>query len=106
MRLTAMLAALGMAATGCWDGDEVGDGAAFDVEPRDVAGAVVEPRSGNTSLYGFATAIETRDTVTLSLTVTGAPPGRHGVHLHAVGDCSAADASSAGDHWNPEEHPH
>jgi Cu-Zn family superoxide dismutase len=25
----------------------------------------------------------------------------HGFHIHAVGDCSAPDASSAGDHFNP-----
>ena len=28
-------------------------------------------------------------------------PGTHGIHLHAKADCSATDASSAGEHWNP-----
>lgn len=32
--------------------------------------------------------------------------GEHGFHVHAVGDCSAADASSAGDHFNPGNHNH
>jgi len=32
--------------------------------------------------------------------------GEHGFHIHAVGDCSAADASSAGDHFNPGNHNH
>lgn len=27
--------------------------------------------------------------------------GAHGFHVHETGDCSAADASSAGDHFNP-----
>ena len=29
------------------------------------------------------------------------PPGLHGLHIHQNPDCSAPDASSAGDHWNP-----
>jgi Cu-Zn family superoxide dismutase len=33
--------------------------------------------------------------------VEGASPGLHGVHVHAVGDCSAPDFSSAGPHFNP-----
>jgi Cu-Zn family superoxide dismutase len=30
----------------------------------------------------------------------------HGFHVHAVGDCSAPDASSAGDHFNPDNASH
>lgn len=29
------------------------------------------------------------------------PGGVHGLHVHEKGDCSAPDASSAGDHFNP-----
>ena len=32
--------------------------------------------------------------------------GRHGFHIHEKGDCSAADASSAGGHFNPSAQPH
>jgi Cu-Zn family superoxide dismutase len=35
-----------------------------------------------------------------------APPGTHGLHLHEKGDCSAADATSAGGHFNPTSMPH
>ena len=31
----------------------------------------------------------------------GLPPGRHGVHVHAVGQCEAPSFQSAGDHFNP-----
>ena len=34
------------------------------------------------------------------------PGGIHGMHIHEKGDCSAADASSAGDHFNPAGKPH
>lgn len=33
-------------------------------------------------------------------------PGAHGLHLHAVGTCTAPDFVSAGGHWNPREHRH
>ncbi len=39
--------------------------------------------------------------------VGGLVPGsRHGFHIHEKGDCSAADASSAGGHFNPTGQPH
>lgn len=40
-------------------------------------------------------------------TVTGLTPnGQHGFHIHQYGDCSAPDASSAGDHFSPDGKPH
>ena len=33
--------------------------------------------------------------------VTGLAPGAKGLHIHERGDCSAADATSAGGHFNP-----
>ena len=35
-----------------------------------------------------------------------APNSTHGFHIHEKGDCSAADASSAGGHFNPAGAPH
>ena len=35
-----------------------------------------------------------------------APGSTHGFHVHEKGDCSAADASSAGGHFNPAGAPH
>ena len=34
------------------------------------------------------------------------PGSSHGFHIHEKGDCSAADASSAGGHFNPGGQPH
>lgn len=40
-------------------------------------------------------------------TVTGLNANsEHGFHFHEHGDCSAPDASSAGDHFNPDGHAH
>ena len=38
--------------------------------------------------------------------IGGLRPGSHGFHVHEHGDCSAADASSAGGHFNPTNMPH
>jgi len=35
-----------------------------------------------------------------------APNGQYGFHIHETGDCSAPDASSAGEHFNPTGQPH
>jgi Cu-Zn family superoxide dismutase len=34
------------------------------------------------------------------------PNATHAIHIHEKGDCSAADASSAGGHFNPSASPH
>ena len=38
--------------------------------------------------------------------VTGLNQGDHGFHIHEVGNCTAADASSAKGHFNPFGKPH
>jgi Cu-Zn family superoxide dismutase len=46
------------------------------------------------------------DGVHVDVRIQGATPGQHGFHFHQNGDCSAPDATSAGDHWNPTGTPH
>jgi Cu-Zn family superoxide dismutase len=46
------------------------------------------------------------DTVRVQGRITGLEPGAHGLHIHAKGDCSAPDASTAGDHYSPDDDPH
>jgi len=68
--------------------------------------ASIEAKSGST-LVGTATfTAEGDNKVKLDIEVTGAPPGEHAVHLHEKGDCSAPDAMSAGEHWNPTNEAH
>lgn len=70
-----------------------------------MASATIEPRSGS-SVSGTATFTEEADGVRVVVEIAGAPPGEHAVHVHENGDCSAPDASSAGSHFNPEQHEH
>lgn len=97
--------------------------AAFDAEPAPAPAATpaappaatpapaevtvkVEARSGS-KLSGEAVLAETATGVRVVLTVeNGGAPGPHGAHFHEKGDCSAPDAKSAGDHFNPEKHDH
>ncbi|MBP7146733.1 MAG: superoxide dismutase family protein [Acidobacteria bacterium] len=46
------------------------------------------------------------DGVTMRAEVTGLTPGKHGIHVHEWGDCSAPDGTSAGSHFNPTNAPH
>ena len=50
---------------------------------------------------GQARFVEAAGGVRLKVDVTGLPAGSHGIHLHAVGTCTAPDFASAGGHWNP-----
>jgi Cu-Zn family superoxide dismutase len=69
------------------------------------ARATIQSASGST-LTGEAHFEESNNGVKMTLTVKGATPGTHAVHLHESGDCSASDATSAGSHWNPKNEAH
>ncbi len=69
------------------------------------AKAVFEAKSGST-VSGEATFTEKKDGVEISIKIKGATAGLHGIHLHEKGDCSAADAASAGGHFNPDKSTH
>jgi len=60
----------------------------------------LEPKSGST-VSGKATFIEKDGKVSFVANIAGLKPGVHAIHIHEKSDCSAADASSAGGHWNP-----
>jgi Cu-Zn family superoxide dismutase len=65
------------------------------------AGCALEPRSGS-SVTGFVEVKPMGDGVHVTVRVANATPGKHGLHFHENGDCSAPDATSAGGHWNPD----
>jgi Cu-Zn family superoxide dismutase len=67
--------------------------------------AVLHPASGS-KVAGTVTFTQTGDSVQVVADITGLTPGKHAFHIHEFGDCSAADASSAGSHFNPSHKPH
>lgn len=60
----------------------------------------MEPKSGS-NVKGTATFTEINGEVTLLAKLTGLTPGLHAIHIHEKSDCSAADGTSTGGHWNP-----
>ncbi len=67
--------------------------------------AVLHPTAGN-KVSGTVTFTPVTDGVQVQAEITGLTPGKHGFHVHEFGDCSAADGSSAGGHFNPTNKPH
>ena len=55
----------------------------------------------NSNVTGTATFVERNGKVTFTAKIAGLQPGVHAIHIHEKSDCSAADGSSAGGHWNP-----
>lgn len=106
LAVPALLITLGCAAVGGGARGQATDQVAKPVAPTvPRATASIQPASGSTT-RGSAIFIPEGERITLQVSLEGAPPGVHAVHLHETGDCSAPDATSAGGHWNPGGHNH
>lgn len=62
---------------------------------------IVFESKSNSNVTGTATFVEKNGAVTFVATLAGLTPGVHAIHIHEKSDCTAADGSSAGGHWNP-----
>jgi Cu-Zn family superoxide dismutase len=67
--------------------------------------AELKPTEGN-KVSGVITFSSQEGAVRVVADLEGLTPGKHGFHIHEKGDCSAPDAASAGDHFNPAGAPH
>ena len=67
--------------------------------------AVLSSASGS-QVTGTVTFTKSGNAVQVVAEVSGLTPGKHGFHVHEFGDCSAADAATAGSHFNPTKDPH
>lgn len=66
---------------------------------------VVKPKNGS-KVVGAVSFKQESDGVRIVADIGGLAPGKHGFHVHEHGDCSAADATSAGGHFNPTNKSH
>jgi len=71
----------------------------------DRAICVLHPTEGN-DVHGIVTFEQIGDSVRVIADIDGLTPGKHGFHVHEYGDCSAANGTSAGGHYNPFNMPH
>ena len=57
--------------------------------------------TNESGVAGKAVFTQLGDNIKLVVSLANASAGEHAVHIHATGDCSAPDGTSAGGHWNP-----
>ncbi|MBT8237327.1 MAG: superoxide dismutase family protein [Croceitalea sp.] len=65
----------------------------------------MEPKS-DSNVDGEVEFTEENGTVTMKATFSGLSEGEHAIHIHEKADCSSADGTSTGGHWNPTFQPH
>lgn len=80
-------------------------GCAGVMPAKPVAQVNLESRSGS-QVKGMVSFYRAGDATVVQAEVTGLKPGEHGFHVHEAGDCTAADASSAKGHFNPQGMKH
>lgn len=69
-------------------------------------GAEADLKSPDGKAVGTVTFTQESGGVMLKASVSGLPPGEHGIHVHAVGKCDAPDFTTAGGHYNPASKQH
>mmetsp|Transcript_24495 Transcript_24495/g.42126 ORF Transcript_24495/g.42126 Transcript_24495/m.42126 type:complete len:245 (-) Transcript_24495:520-1254(-) len=82
---------------------------AAQAEPQTLkAVCVITGTAGNESLHGIVRFSQSAPgaPVLVEASLSGLQPGKHGFHVHASGDISAPDATSAGPHFNPSGMQH
>jgi superoxide dismutase, Cu-Zn family len=67
--------------------------------------ALLSPAKDKT-VKGVVTFTQTDKGVKVYAHLEGLTPGKHGFHIHEFGDCTAADLTSAGGHFNPTQMSH
>ena len=80
-------------------------GESFQPAPQADAVAVLVPTAGSTTA-GSVIFAGTEQGLRVIAKISNLSPGPHGFHIHEFGDCRAADASSAGGHFNPGNASH
>jgi Cu-Zn family superoxide dismutase len=82
---------------------------AVEIAVEDVVETVIsfqmEPKS-DSNVQGMVKFVEKDGKVSMTASFSGLSPGEHAIHIHEKADCSSADGTSTGGHWNPTAQPH
>ena len=86
--------------------EELMDEAENEMTEQDtVVKFMLEPKS-DSNVKGEVIFTEDDGEVDMVAVLSGLSEGEHAIHIHQTADCTAADGSSAGWHWNPTNEPH
>ena len=96
--IISLALALAASCLGCSEDEPTSSGATQ-------ASTLVKPTEGNEA-QGTVEFSQEAGGVRVIANLTGLTEGDHGFHVHEKGDCSAADGTSAGGHFNPEGKAH
>ena len=77
----------------------------LDPDQKPFAKAELTAKSGS-SVSGSVGFLKLTDGLLVRVSAKNLAKGDHGFHIHEKGDCSSADASSAGEHFNPSGDTH
>jgi Cu-Zn family superoxide dismutase len=105
---SALLATVISMTVGCATNSSTRDDSAGNPsssKARPMAVAVLSPGADG-KVKGQVMFTEETEGIRVTANVEGLTPGKHGFHIHEKGDCSAADFSSAGGHFNPAGSKH
>lgn len=80
--------------------------AAFGQSAQPTKAVCVVHALGDTKTAGKVTFTKVDGGIKIEADLTGLTPGKHGFHVHEFGDCSMADGTCAGGHFNPDGKPH
>lgn len=67
--------------------------------------AVIQGTQEGSNLSGVAHFEDTSEGLKISANLTNVPLGKHGFHIHQLGDCGD-QGNAAGGHYNPDGVPH
>jgi len=67
--------------------------------------AILKGTAADSKITGTVNLTEEKGGLTVVVHVANVPPGAHGFHIHAVGDCGDL-GKAAGGHFNPDKSPH
>ena len=85
--------------------DHMAMGKADTAKKANMAVCQLYATQGNT-VTGVVTFTQTSTGVKVVADLKGLTKGKHGFHIHECGDCTSADGTSAGGHFNPEMKSH
>lgn len=73
---------------------------------KDPSATATISAKNNSGVTGTVTFTDKDGVIEMVAEIEGAAEGDHAIHIHAIGDCSAEDGTSAGGHWNPTNEDH